>query len=158
MRRRQAMRWQYIELLVMLCDQLTKCMLHDLLNIQNKIHVLPHLNFTMAHNHGAAFGILAQAGGWQRWFFVAVALVVIAIATIWMQRLKPDDNLTGVGIALITGGALGNLIDRIRFGYVIDFIDFYIGSWHWFTFNIADIAICVGALFIILKSFSTKPN
>jgi signal peptidase II len=153
LRKGKVLRWEYIEILVILCDQATKYIVKSWFPLERTLPVIPHLNFSLAYNHGAAFGLLAQAGGWQRWFFVAVAIVIYAGGVWWMRRLDYNrDNLTGIGIALILGGAIGNIIDRVCYGHVIDFIDFYVGNWHWYTFNVADIAICVGAAFILFKS------
>lgn len=141
--------------LVFISDQLSKALLLYVLPLHDKIVLCPYLNFTLAYNHGAAFGFLATAGGWQRWFFVGLAAILVITGIIWTKRLQPNEKLSGIAFALIIGGALGNLADRIRVGYVVDFIDFYIGSWHWYTFNIADIAICVGAA---LLAWTTLKN
>jgi signal peptidase II len=102
--------------------------------------------------------LLAQAGGWQRWFFTAVAGTVSIVLLIWLKRLKDDEKLEAISISLILGGAVGNLIDRISLGYVVDFLDFYnyFGSYHFPAFNVADSAICVGAFLLIIDSFRHK--
>ncbi|HSX19714.1 MAG TPA: signal peptidase II, partial [Gammaproteobacteria bacterium] len=111
------------------------------------------LNLHLAYNKGAAFGVLESAGGWQRWAFIAVAIITSAVILLWGKKLGKKHKLETLALSLILGGAWGNLIDRIRVGYVIDYIDFYIGNWHWYTFNVADIAICVGAVLLVLLSF-----
>ena len=117
------------------------------------IEIIPFFNFTLAHNAGAAFSFLADAGGWQRWFFAGLATAVSIFIFLWIRNLKSHEKIMAAGLSLILGGAIGNLIDRVRFGYVVDFIDFYIGDWHWPAFNIADSAISVGAVILILMSF-----
>ena len=106
-------------------------------------------NLTLAHNYGAAFSFLASMGGWQRWLFSAIALAVIVVALrlLWKHSRQ---TLFALSLTLILSGALGNLIDRSLWGYVIDFLDFYLGTWHWPAFNIADTAICLGAAGIII--------
>ena len=107
----------------------------------------------MAHNYGAAFSFLHDAGGWQRWFFTAIALVVTTAMSIWMTRLpKQGANFLLIGIALVIGGALGNLYDRITLGYVVDFVHFFYHDWHFPAFNIADCGISVGAAILIIDA------
>jgi signal peptidase II len=101
------------------------------------------------HNHGAAFSFLAGAGGWQRWFFTGIG-VFAAIFMVWMLRSHPGQKLFSLAIALILGGAIGNVIDRLLHGYVVDFLDFYWGTWHFPAFNVADAGISVGAALLIL--------
>lgn len=120
-----------------------------------KIAVIPFLNFHLSHNKGAAFGMLADSSGWQRWFFISVAIVISIILIHCVRRLRNSGGEL-FAYALILGGAWGNLVDRILYGHVIDFIDFYVGSWHWYTFNVADIAICVGASNLLLYSFKSN--
>lgn len=115
--------------------------------------IMPHLNFHLAHNKGAAFGLLSTAGGWQRSVLIIIALVVSGIFLLWSKRLSKKDRLETIALGLVLGGAWGNLVDRIRFGYVVDFIDFYIGNWHWYTFNIADIAVCIGIALLLILNF-----
>jgi signal peptidase II len=135
--------------LVIVLDQITKAMALMLLPAK-KIAISPHLNFALGFNKGAAFGILDAASGWQRWFFIGLGISVSIVILIWSMRLSKGDKWENVALALILGGAWGNLIDRIRLGHVVDFIDFYIGNWHWYTFNVADIAICVGAFLLAI--------
>ena len=105
------------------------------------------------HNTGAAFSFLSDAGGWQRWFFAVLAAIVSIVIALWMARLKKHEMMLGIALALILGGAIGNLIDRIAYGYVIDFLDVYYQSWHWPVFNVADSAITLGVILLILESF-----
>lgn len=137
---------------VFFLDQITKLSVVANLSIKT-VAVMPYINFHLAHNKGAAFGILATAGGWQRWAFIVIALIISVMIFAWSKRLGVKDKWEILALGLVMGGAWGNLVDRIRLGYVIDFIDFYIGNWHWYTFNVADIAICVGTVLLILFSF-----
>lgn len=142
-----------VALIVFGLDQLSKFFILDALTYKQSISVLPCLNFTLAHNHGAAFGIFANQGGWQRWLFVGIAVFISVVILFWSTRLTIKDRLETISLGLILGGAWGNLLDRMRFGHVIDFLDFYVGNWHWYTFNIADAAICVGAALLMYTSF-----
>jgi signal peptidase II len=150
------LKWLKLSLLVIALDQLTKWLASDWLSLHEVIEVMPSVNMTLAHNYGAAFSFLAGAGGWQRWFFIGLALLVSLVLTIWLKKLKPTAKLEAISIALILGGAVGNVIDRFIYGYVIDFIDVYYQSYHWPAFNIADSAICVGAVLLIIDSFRSK--
>lgn len=162
--------WLAIAVLVVVADQASKRLAADLLQLQEPVAVLPFFNLTLAHNTGAAFSFLADSAGWQRWFFVALALVVSAVIVRWLQRLDPGERWNGVALSLILGGALGNAADRIFFGHVVDFIDVYytagaclplfapvsIGyglQCHWPAFNLADSAISVGAVMMVLDVF-----
>ena len=107
----------------------------------------------LAHNTGAAFSFLASAGGWQRWFLAGVALVVSVVVSVWLTRLKHTEQMLGIALGLVLGGGLGNLIDRVSLGYVVDFISWHYNDWYWPAFNIADSAICVGAVLLVWDSF-----
>jgi len=133
-----------LALIVFAVDQITKLLVVAMLHT-NSAAIIPSLNFTLGYNKGAAFGILDAASGWQRWFFIAIAIIISLIIILWSKKLTPRDKWEQVALGLVLGGAWGNLLDRIRLSYVVDFIDFYIGTWHWYTFNVADIAICIGA-------------
>jgi signal peptidase II len=148
--------WFLISILVLTFDQLSKNLILLSMGMYNKIAILPCLNFSLAYNHGAAFGILANSDGWQKWLFCGIAVIISILIVIWAGRLTNKDYWEGIALASILGGALGNLIDRLRYGHVIDFIDFYIGSWHWYTFNVADIAICVGSAVLLWISFRQR--
>ncbi len=137
---------------IVVLDQITKQLAARYLVAYDPLPVIPSLNFTLSFNPGAAFSFLADAGGWQRWFFTVLAAGVSVAIVVWLRRITPADWRLGVGLALILGGAVGNLIDRLIYGYVIDFIDVYYGQWHWPAFNIADSAITVGAVFLIVDS------
>ena len=145
--------WLWLSLVVLALDQVTKYLASAKLVLHQPIEILPMLNLTLMHNYGAAFSFLSDHSGWQRWFLTAVALVVSVVIVFWMRRLPPGEKLTAIGLALILGGALGNVWDRIQLGYVVDFIDVYYQSWHWPAFNIADSAITVGAVLLIIDTF-----
>jgi signal peptidase II len=152
------LKWLNLSALVIVLDQLTKWLMSSWLDLYETVAIIPYFNLTLAHNYGAAFSFLASAGGWQRWFFTILAIVVSVALTIWMKRLKAHARLEAISLALILGGAIGNVIDRVVHGYVIDFLDVYVGSYHWPAFNIADSAICVGAVILVFDSFRSKPE
>lgn len=148
------LRWLWISGLVVVLDQVTKLWADHALAGRGPVALLPHLDFRLAYNPGAAFSFLAGAGGWQRWFFVAIAVGVTLVLVAWLKRLGSGERLTAFSLALVIGGALGNLVDRILYGYVIDFIDvYYDAGLHWPAFNLADSAICVGVAGLLLDAF-----
>lgn len=148
-------RYLWIAVAIVIFDQLTKFAATDYLTGQGEIQLLPFLNLVLVHNTGAAFGFLSNAGGWQNIFFIVVA-VAASVFILWMAwRLDSKDRLLAVALMLVLGGALGNLADRLIYGYVIDFIDVYYGAWHWPAFNVADSAITVGAALLILDAFKS---
>lgn len=141
-----------IALAVVLLDQATKLAAEAWLAPYRPLAVAPMLNLTLSYNTGAAFSFLHEHSGWQRWLFAGLALVVSVVLVVWLGRLGRSFRWQGLGIALILGGAVGNLIDRLAYGHVIDFIDVYYGSWHWPAFNLADSGITVGAAILIAES------
>jgi signal peptidase II len=147
--------WLALSAVVIVLDQLTKQWVTQSLGLREVIPVMPSFNLVLAHNAGAAFSFLAGAGGWQRGFFIGVA-VVAAVVIVHLLRKHHGEKLFSLALALILGGALGNLIDRIQFGHVVDFLDFYVQSWHWPAFNVADMAITAGAALLIWDSLK-KP-
>jgi signal peptidase II len=142
------LRYFAIAIIVLLLDQLSKW--SALSNLQMGIPepVLPFMNWLLLFNPGAAFSFLAQGSGWQRWFFTIIGLAASAYI-IWLLYKSQSEKLLCIALSLILGGALGNVLDRVMYGAVVDFIDLYYGNWHWPAFNIADSAICVGAALII---------
>ena len=150
------LKYLFITSLVIVFDQVSKWLMVSRLSLYETVIVMPYFNLTMAHNEGAAFSFLAQAGGWQRWFFIWLALIISVVLLVWLAKLKPTEKLEAISLSLILGGALGNVIDRISYGYVIDFIDLYIGHNHWPVFNIADSAICIGAILLVADSFKSQ--
>jgi signal peptidase II len=145
-------KWLRLSLIVIVIDQVTKYIAETQLQFQVPVPVMPSFNWFLAHNTGAAFSFLSEAGGWQRWIFVALALVISAVIIIWMRRLPAGRNREAIALALILGGALGNVIDRLWHGYVIDFIQWYYEAYYWPAFNIADAAITLGAALLILDA------
>lgn len=150
------LKYLFITSLVIFFDQVSKWLMMSWLSLYETVVIMPYFNLTMAHNEGAAFSFLAQAGGWQRWFFIGLALVISVVLFVWLAKLKPTEKLEAISLSLILGGAIGNVIDRISYGYVVDFIDLYIGHNHWPVFNIADSAICIGAILLIADSFKSE--
>ena len=142
--------------LVVILDQITKYFADSNLDYRVPVNVFTGLNMTLVYNQGAAFSFLSDAGGWQRWFFMALSLVISIVLVIWLLKLDKSRTYLAWGLALILGGAVGNLIDRSLYGYVIDFIDVYYSTWHWPAFNIADSAITVGAGLLILDMFTYR--
>lgn len=153
---RQISFWLLLSLAVIILDQITKwwALTHLRYGIPNPL--FPHLNLTLIFNQGAAFSFLSHADGWQRYFFIALALIIGIFIIFWIVQLKQGEVWTKLSLSLILGGALGNAIDRIFRGHVIDFIDFYIGNWHWPTFNLADSAITIGTILLFVQYLRKK--
>ena len=147
--------WPYLllVLLVLVLDQLSKWWALTVFQPYEVVPVLPIFNFTLVFNEGAAFSFLSDAGGWQRWFFIVLTSIISLGLLVWLTRLRQGERLTGVSLAMILGGALGNLLDRLRLGKVVDFLDFHWQSWHWPAFNLADSAITVGVLLMFWLSW-----
>ena len=144
--------WLLVSALVIGLDWVTKGMASGSLELYRPVNVLPGLNMTLAHNYRAAFSFLSSAGGWQRWFFIILASGVSALLLVWIMRLKRTEWLVSLGLSLILGGAIGNLVDRIALGYVVDFIDVYYQNWHFPAFNVADSAITCGVILLLLDA------
>jgi signal peptidase II len=149
---RKPLRWLWLAVAVVVLDLGTKALMSSLLDYGRPVEVLPFFDLTLLHNTGAAFSFLAGHAGWQRWFFAVIAVGASIGLTIWMSRLKTDEKLLGASLALIIGGALGNLYDRLVHGYVIDFLSFHVAGWYWPAFNVADIGITLGAIGLIWES------
>lgn len=139
---------------LVLIDQISKhWMIKHLIPYQSQV-IAPFFNLTLAFNQGAAFSFLHDQSGWQRWFFTGFAVIFIALFGYLICRSKRQHTVVYAALSLVTAGAIGNVIDRIRYGYVIDFLDFHIKTWHWPVFNIADSAISIGiAIYIIWTIF-----
>lgn len=144
--------WLLVSLGIILIDQLTKYGMSHWLVQGEAWPLLPFVNLTIAHNQGAAFSFLSQDSGWQRWFLIILAIMVSIGLVVYLLRLGSHQKTLALSLALITGGALGNVIDRIYNGYVIDFIDVYVGRWHWPVFNVADSCIVVGVILLVFSS------
>jgi signal peptidase II len=149
--------WLGVSALIILFDWQTKQLASESLVLYRPLEIFPGLNMTLAHNYGAAFSFLSNAGGWQRWLFTLLATGVSAVLLVWLLRLPRREWLTGLSLGLIIGGAIGNLIDRIQLGYVVDFIDVYYKNWHWPAFNVADSAISCGVVLLLLDGLWLKP-
>jgi signal peptidase II len=147
------LKWLWLSVLVIILDQASKLTVEGLMQLYQSIPLLPYFNLTYVHNTGAAFSFLSEAGGWQRWFFAGLAVFISLTIMVWLAKLKQHETLLAVALALVLGGAVGNLIDRLAYGYVIDFIDVYYQNWHWPAFNIADSAITIGVVLMIAESF-----
>lgn len=142
-------RWLVLAALILGIDQLTKLMVTSSLSLGAQIPITGYLNLVFVLNPGAAFSFLADAGGWQRWFFTGLTLVVVAVLLVLIRK-SPQQSLFCLAASLIMGGALGNLVDRLMIGAVIDFIDLHVAGWHWPAFNVADSAITLGAALFVL--------
>ncbi|VAW58351.1 Lipoprotein signal peptidase [hydrothermal vent metagenome] len=153
--------WVWITLLAIALDQASKLLAENFLSYHNPVEIMPMLNFTLIYNPGAAFSFLASQGGWQRWFFLILTSIVSLFIFLWLKKLKSHQTFQYIALALILGGALGNLIDRAIYGHVIDFIDVYYQQHRWPAFNIADSVITIGAFLLIydaLKNPDEKSN
>lgn len=142
-------RWVGIALLIIVLDQATKLVFDQWLSYGQRVPVLPFFDFTMLYNRGAAFSFLAGQDGWQRWLFTVIALTASGVI-IWLLRRHPRETLFCAALTLIMGGALGNAIDRLAYGHVVDFLLFYWHPWYFPAFNIADMAITLGAVLLIV--------
>jgi signal peptidase II len=140
--------WLAIALVVVVLDQVTKTLILGAFQYGDSRPITGFFNIVRAHNTGAAFSFLAGASGWQRWFFVGLGAVA-SVFIVWMLHKHGEQRLFAWALALILGGALGNVIDRLRHGYVVDFLDFHLGARHFPAFNVADSAISVGAALLI---------
>lgn len=147
------LKWLWLSLLSLILDQGSKLAIAGTMQLYESIQIMPFFKLTYVHNTGAAFSFLSEAGGWQRWFFAGLALVISVVIAVWLTRLKKHETLLAVALALVLGGAVGNLIDRLAYGYVIDFLDVYYDTWHWPAFNIADSAITLGVILMLAESF-----
>lgn len=150
-RNKMAFAWLLVSVLIVALDLWTKSLATESLTLYRPVEMTSWLNMMLAHNYGAAFSFLSDAGGWQRWLFTGLASVVTLVLIAWLFRLPPGDKLTSAALCLIIGGAVGNLIDRIINGYVVDFIDVYYQDWHWPAFNLADSAITGGVILLLIE-------
>jgi signal peptidase II len=159
--KQMAFTWLAVSVLIVVLDLWTKNIATQSLTLYRPVELTSWLNMTLAHNYGAAFSFLSDAGGWQRWLFTGLASVVTVVLVVWMFRLTTREKMTAAALGLIIGGAVGNLVDRINHGYVVDFIDVYYQGWHWPAFNLADSAITCGVVLLLIDglflSGSTKP-
>lgn len=148
--------WLSLSAFILALDQLSKYFVTHFLVNGEVFAVFSFFNLSLSHNRGAAFSFLAEAGGWQLLFFSSISILAVILLTFWLLKLKTNARLEAFAIALIIGGAVGNLVDRLQLGYVVDFLDFYYQQWHYATFNVADSVICMGAALLILNGFRSK--
>ena len=150
---RGASNWLWLSFFVVIIDQATKALVIAAVKTQDAIALLPILDIVYLENTGAAFSILAQASGWQRWFFILLAVGVSLALMIWLRRIRADQTILAIGLSLVLGGALGNVIDRVIHGFVVDFIYFHWRTWYFPAFNVADTAISIGAGCLLIDAF-----
>lgn len=148
-------KWLLLAGLILLADQWSKNWISDLLSFNQSLPITSFFNLVLVYNTGAAFGFLANAGGWQWYIFAALAVIASAVILLLLRKHYQETRLSAA-LSLILAGAIGNVIDRFVHGHVIDFIDIYYRHYHWPAFNIADSAICIGALLLLADSFSNK--
>jgi len=144
------LRLLWLSLLVVVLDQLSKFWIMASFQDYEVLRVWPVFNLTLVYNTGAAFSFLSDAGGWQRWFFIVIGVLVSAAMVVWLARLDERERLTAYGLALVVGGAVGNLIDRIWLGKVVDFLQWHWQDWYWPSFNLADSAITLGVVLLLI--------
>lgn len=147
-----------ISLIFIVLDQATKIWILNNLALYQDINILPIFDITHVHNYGAAFSFLSDQGGWQRYFFTAIAVVISVLLIYWMYKTPKQQKVLLWAYSLILGGAIGNVADRINYGYVVDFLHFYYQSWHFPAFNVADIAISIGAFLLIVDAITEYRN
>ncbi len=147
------LKYLWITFIVIVLDQISKHLAEYYLAYHVPLPVMPMFNLTLSYNTGAAFSFLSEAGGWQRWFFIGLALVVSGFILAWLRKLQPQEKWIAVALGLVLGGALGNVIDRLLIGKVIDFIQIYYQQWSWPIFNIADSAITIGVAILLFDAF-----
>lgn len=143
------LQWLGLATIILMADQFTKVMILGFYQLGDSTYVTSFFNVVRAHNSGAAFSFLAGASGWQRWFFTVIGVLAAGLI-LWLLKSHAGQKLFAFAMVCILGGAIGNVIDRVRFGYVVDFLDFHWHSWHFPAFNVADSAITVGAACLIL--------
>lgn len=151
----KALRWLLLSVLVVVLDQWTKSLATAALTMQQSIPVFSGLQWSLAHNYGVAFSILNDGEGWQRYGLSAFALIVASVFAWMLTRQPQHDRLSKLAFALVVGGAVGNALDRLRLGYVVDFIDVYWNTAHWPAFNIADSSICLGAVTLLAAGWTS---
>ncbi len=150
---RSGLVWLGLSVILLILDQITKVIVSTQMKLYQSIELLPIFSFTYVHNYGAAFSFLSEAGGWQRWFFSIIAVTISVLLVYWLKKLPASNKLLCSAYSLVLAGALGNLYDRLAYGYVVDFIHFYYESWDFPAFNIADMAISIGAALLLIDAF-----
>ena len=152
------LRWYILSFTVIIIDQITKYFAVEKLALHEVKSIYEGFNLILIYNEGAAFSFLSDAGGWQRWFLIGVSCIVCVFIVVWMYQSISKSKCLLAGLSLILGGALGNLWDRLSLGYVVDFIEVYYKDLYWPAFNIADSAITIGAILLILDIFLKEPS
>lgn len=145
-------RWLWLSALVAILDQVTKSLAELYLEPLQPLRLLSFFDLTLTYNTGAAFSFLRDAGGWQRYFFIVVTFGVLALLVRWLRHLRPGQKTLAAGLVFILGGAVGNLIDRVTTGQVVDFLDLHYETWHWPVFNLADSAISIGVVLLLVDA------
>lgn len=148
------LKYLWLSLVVLVADQLTKWIVLSELAPYESVEILPIFNLVLVFNTGAAFSFLSDAGGWQKYLFAGLAIVMSVVLVIWLLRLDPGEKLTAIALSLVIGGAIGNLVDRLLYGHVVDFLDFHWQTMHWPAFNLADSAISLGVIALFLDIIS----
>ncbi|WP_283789636.1 signal peptidase II [Bermanella sp. WJH001] len=146
------LKWLWLAVLTIILDFATKQMAEHFLQYAQPVYVLPVFDLTLLYNKGAAFSFLANESGWQRWFFTLIAISVSSVLCVWLMKLKEHEKWLAISLSLVIGGALGNLYDRLAYGHVVDFIHVHWGPHYFPAFNIADSAISIGAVMLLIDS------
>ena len=154
--RKNSLPFVWLSFAIIIIDQGSKHFALQHLTLFQPHAIFALLNFTLVFNHGAAFSFLNSQGGWQRWLFIVITIVISSGVLIWMGKTPRKKLLLSIALALVLGGALANLWDRVSLGYVVDFIDFHVNTWHWATFNIADSAVSVGVVMLVVDLLFSK--
>ncbi len=150
---RNGLIWLVLSVVLLALDQISKSVVVAQMKLGQSIDILPVFNFTYVHNYGAAFSFLSDAGGWQSYFFSTIAISISGLLIYWLKKLPATNKLLCLAYALVLAGAIGNLVDRLIYGYVIDFLHVYYQQWDFPVFNIADVAISMGAALLLLDAF-----
>ncbi|MXP56471.1 signal peptidase II [Pantoea sp. Mhis] len=150
------LRWLWLVVIISICDMYSKYWIMHHMFLHETYHFIPFFNLLYLHNYGAIFSFLSDQNGWQRWFFISITLIIVIELLMMMYCNHASNKIANIAYALLIGGAIGNLLDRIRYGFVIDFIDFYICRWHFAIFNFADCTICIGTILLIIKKFNFR--
>ena len=148
-------KWFGISAIIVVLDLYTKHLIQNAFVYGEQLTITSFFDLVRYHNEGAAFSFLADAGGWQKWFFSSISMVAVVVITFLINKHQ-NQKIFCLGLALVLGGAIGNLYDRLTLGYVVDFLSFHVNGLFWPAFNVADSAICVGVFFLLLDSFKTK--
>ena len=156
--RPDALAWLALSAVLIALDQWTKWIALERLEFATPVPFIDGFwNWMLVYNYGAAFSFLADAGGWQKWIFAGLAVAISTVMTLWLRLTPRGDWRTALPLSLVIAGALGNLVDRVRLGKVVDFIDWYAGAYHWPAFNVADACIVGGAIGLVVFSFRAAP-